>query len=356
MHRGFIFALGMAALVIGAASAGPAAAQSWFTREACTVLKPAIDPRVIDATELAAIRAEAAAIPNGVGRFWRITSPAGSVSHLWGTLHSSHRLALALPEELTSALAAARVVALEMDTVKKSRAQVEAWSKGGDFYWSKPKALQFRSIDRRVLNWINARLVSRGYGDDSMAWMKPWALAENVLGDPCNDFTEGVIPIQDGRIQTLGTIAGARIVGLEAADSFKRRLKGPGGDELALAIIESYGALLGPSNIRAARRTVFAMYLQGRIAEMIVWDRRATAAFLGTERGRKSWAKMHGYLVDERNRGFVARARRLLDQGGAVIAVGSFHLPGEAGLVAKLRAAGYRVGRIRVKGEAASGG
>ena len=57
-------------------------------------------------------------------------------------------------------------------------------------------------------------------------------------------------------------------------------------------------------------------------------------------------------IIEDRNQQFLKAMRRPLDAGGAVIAVGAFHLPGDAGILAGLAAAGYRVERVQVAGEA----
>ena len=48
---------------------------------------------------------------------------------------------------------------------------------------------------------------------------------------------------------------------------------------------------------------------------------------------------------DERNRTMIARMAERLAEGGAFIAIGALHLPGERGLVSLLRNQGYRVER-----------
>ena len=48
---------------------------------------------------------------------------------------------------------------------------------------------------------------------------------------------------------------------------------------------------------------------------------------------------------DQRNRTMIARMAERLAEGGAFIAIGALHLPGERGLVSLLRNQGYRVER-----------
>ena len=48
-------------------------------------------------------------------------------------------------------------------------------------------------------------------------------------------------------------------------------------------------------------------------------------------------------FIDARNLVMAERMTERLDQGGAFIAIGALHLPGEKGLVSLLKARGYRV-------------
>src|SRR3546814_6279161 len=50
-------------------------------------------------------------------------------------------------------------------------------------------------------------------------------------------------------------------------------------------------------------------------------------------------------LVDERNRVMAARILPLLRDGGAFVAIGAAHLPGEEGVLARLAERGYRLTR-----------
>lgn len=51
-------------------------------------------------------------------------------------------------------------------------------------------------------------------------------------------------------------------------------------------------------------------------------------------------------MVDERNAAWIPRLRRYLDDGDAVIVVGAMHLPGDSGLIQRLRKSGYSVDAI----------
>ncbi|MFP3637897.1 TraB/GumN family protein [Paraburkholderia sp. SIMBA_054] len=64
---------------------------------------------------------------------------------------------------------------------------------------------------------------------------------------------------------------------------------------------------------------------------------------LGDPRNAEAFSKI---MVDGRNAAWMPRLKQFLDEGHAVIVVGAMHLPGENGLIQKLRDDGYRVDAV----------
>ena len=166
----------------------PALGAPWFTKEACTVTVPAIDPDAIDAAMMQRIQAQAAKIENGIGRFWRITTPNGAVSHLWGTMHSSNPLILDLPDAVMELIASAQTVAVERNAVFQSRADVDQFWLGSPI-WSHHAEGEdwvtqgYLATDPRGLNWIGQRLRSIGFHDGFSAF-KPALISKCCLAIP----------------------------------------------------------------------------------------------------------------------------------------------------------------------------
>jgi uncharacterized protein YbaP (TraB family) len=172
-----------------------------------------------------------------------------------------------------------------------------------------------------------------------------------LLSDPCEDFAAGVLPIQDYRLYLAAYEAGVPVQGLESWDAFLVEMSQHDRQETARAIAEIYGAYLNPKDFTKARAASIGLYRQGRIAEMIAWNRQYLRDFYGTAKAENLAALVDGYMIAERNRSFLRAMRKFLDAGSAVIAVGAFHLPGDDGLIAALRGAGYKVERQPVLGE-----
>jgi uncharacterized protein len=246
------------------------------------------------------------------------------------------------------------VVAIETDPTPDTRAAIAALNRWDGFWISGEMPWNFREdLDPDLLDWITARVVTLGYDASAMEQMTDAGLASLLLGDPCEDFAGRVIPYQDNYIVTLAHLAGVDITGLEPALPILNDLNRPDMAETARAMVESYGGYLAPWQGPSGRATYIALYKQGRIAEMMLWNRDFAVEIHGAEKAAEIAGLLDAYLLHGRNRRFVSNARPLIDRGGAFLAVGAFHLPGAEGMVTLLRGAGYDVARMPLPGEAA---
>ncbi|WGI21678.1 TraB/GumN family protein [Amylibacter sp. IMCC11727] len=324
-----------------------ASAQDWITREACEVPSIEITNSTLTPTYLSERAAE---FENGIGRLWRVTSQSGKTSHLWGTMHTTHPEVLDLPAKLVSLIETADTVALEFDPTFKSRAAFEK-ATNSEGFWAQldfPRPPEFMRDD--VDSWVRARLDGIGY-KDSIGFLSLGALATLLLGDPCDDFWGGLILAQDYEILRMGIKAGAAHTGLEEEGFLMNDLNSYNRRAEVVAMIKVYGAYLDPVSYETPDGSGLGLYKKGHIAGLMGWDRDFILDFYGQEEGAKLEQLVNGYLVDERNRLFLPKTLELLEKGNALIAVGSFHLPGDAGLVTLLREAGYTVDRVPVEGE-----
>lgn len=330
-------------------------AQDWVTPDICHVETPAISEALFDPPGMNALEAASAEIPHGTGRLWQITSPDGAVSHLWGTMHSSSRHVLNVPGEVLDRLLGSRTLAVEIDYRHPDRDSYRAW-----IYWDGVWQYdQYRDLGDLVVDganpeipaWISARLFERGINPEDTGYLSPGGLAEILIGDPCEDFAAGFPPIQDDYLLTRAFIAGLPIRELEGPHDLRDHLNDPRNEATARALISMYGAYLMPVDDNSERSTAFALYQQGRIGLMMAWDAWFLSSVLGPD-ADEAMALGNGYLLDERNRIFVEAALPELAEGGVFIAVGAYHLPGEDGMISRLKAAGFTVDRVPLPGEA----
>ncbi|MDU8927920.1 TraB/GumN family protein [Alisedimentitalea sp. MJ-SS2] len=335
-----------------------AQAQSWVTPAVCEVDTPRIDAHVLSAERLDALRSEAAKIPNAVGNFWRITAPDGAVSHVWGTMHSSDRHVLTLPDIVIDEITRARLLAIEADYTAESRAELarlndpEGWFR--EYNGRDPVSYESLGIPAAITEALNARLEAASWGRDAQDLLTFGGLLEAVWADPCEDFANGVLPIQDARIQMLAHIAGVPTKGLEPPDRFLRRVNHPDATELARALLMMTGSYLEETNaatLQADRSTFFALYLAGEHALLERWDRAEIIARFGSEGGQRIYNTSMDYLLSERNHDFLAAIRDDLHQGGVFMAIGASHLSGRNGIVELMRRDGFEVTRIKLERE-----
>lgn len=342
-----------AAALLLSLSAAPALAQDWATRSFCEPETVAVLDAGFGSLDLADLERHAQRLPNGTGRLWQITSETGAVSHLWGTMHSSHRSVLDMPQQTLDLIDSADLIALEIDPTFPDRQSHDRYMKGERLY--RPARSNFRFEDLGLppdfKQHIGSRFESLGWPATSVDDLTFGSLVDFMLYDPCEDFAAGVLPTQDSYIQTRAHIAGTPVLALEPVDRMARKLNAPGNEGLARALIATYGIYLLPGAPPEARATALALYTEGRIGVMMAWDQAEVTSRLGAE-GPDLYERMTKFLVDERNRDFVNAARAALKAGNVFIGVGSFHLPGENGMIELLRAEGFDVTRVPLPGEA----
>lgn len=344
------------ALLLALATLWPslATAQDWATRAFCEV-----DPRPVTEADfaphnLSELVSHADEVSHAKGRFWRIESPDGAVSHLWGTFHVSNPAILDLPDQVKDTISEAQLLALESDFSFPDRdAFLNQFNEPGRYRdpsdpFSMQEPLDLSFLPDEVIDWVYQRLEDYGTTEDALYVLTYGGLAALLLADPCEDFTAGTVPVQDDFIYTLGHIAQAEILGLEPPGAFFTDLAER--EDAAKAIVGVYASYLQPPRDNAARAAMFQLYLEGRLGLLSAWDNAFVTRILGPD-GKTALGLTNDYLVAFRNQRFVENLAEPLEQGGTFIAVGAAHLPGETGLVSLLKAAGYRVARIPLPGE-----
>jgi len=65
-----------------------------------------------------------------------------------------------------------------------------------------------------------------------------------------------------------------------------------------------------------------------------------------TSANAADYAEFQRVLVDTRNKNMADQLEKLVKQGGAFIAVGALHLPGDKGIVNILAQRGYKISRV----------
>jgi uncharacterized protein YbaP (TraB family) len=263
---------------------------------------------------------------------WRVQKDGGPVSFVLGTIHSTDARLRDLPPEMRAAFNGASDVAFEfIGTAEGQRTLGEAMKL--------PAGQRLEDILGAALFQRAATTLSDlGVAPQELQKFKPWALSiflalppleliRQARGEPAFDFW----------LQEEARSFGKRLHSIESVEEQVELFDGMSqAEQIAMVtdLVADY------AQIEAQFNRNFRAYLKGDIAVIMelandiseVSDPAAAASF--TER-----------LIDERNRTMAERIQPLLQGGGAFIAVGAAHLPGEAGLLALLEQQGYRITR-----------
>ncbi len=283
------------------------------------------------------IRKEGVRLANSEANLWRIEREGADPSYLFATVHVTDPRITQVSEAVAGALGSARRVAVEVTGVN-DQSLAEAMQAMAD-------KVVFPETDSlgRYLTGEEQQALSRAalaMGSDSVMLdrMQPWFVGMILAMPACEQqrLADGLLPL-DGLIEAAGLDSGAEVVGLEtiieqletmAAMPFDTQLASL---KLTLAMSERTEDL---------NETLITLYRERRIGE--VWS--LTVA-LSTDKALAQTVidEFQLRLIDERNLRMRDRALPLLVKGSAFIAVGALHLPGDKGLVALFREAGYTV-------------
>jgi len=173
-------------------------------------------------------------------------------------------------------------------------------------------------------------LKARGMPEAAIRDFKPWAVV-TLLSVPPAETGEFL----DMRLYKKALAAGKPIVGLESIDE-------------QLGVFEDLNeadqvALLQETlEVRDQLPSVFERlieaYLKRDLAELL----RLSDDYLSAGDPRLS-ERFRSAALEVRNQRMAERMSKLIDEGGYFVAVGALHLPGEGGILDRLRKAGYEV-------------
>jgi len=286
------------------------------------------------------MKKEAAAIPNGEGLLWRVERQGGAPSYLFGTMHVTDPRVTEPPEVAKTALAGARTVVIETTDILDRQTLMAAML-------AKPELMMFPtgesltdhlSPEERKL--VEEALEKRGIPLQSVVKTKPWLLVSLVSLPECElKRQQAGALVLDAKLAQDAKAAGKRVAGLETVEE---QLSAMASLPMELHMRGLVGALGLGDRMDDMIETMIVLYEGGETGMF----RPALSGLLELgEEEAGDYAAFEETMVQMRNRIMAERAAPLLDEGGAFIAVGAMHLPGEGGIIELLRQAGYEVSR-----------
>ena len=257
------------------------------------------------------------------GLFWKIESPTGKTSYLFGTMHTDDNRVTNFPLAVDKALQS--VDAFMMETLAPNDPSVFMMP-DGDL-----KSILTEPELEKLYALAEFHVMHR----EAATHMKPWLLA--VVFDSPKPLTPFA---QDNLLMTKSEDFGKVVIGIEdtqehfgVMDSFSR-------DE-QLVMLRAVLKRTQADKERDYERLMSA-YLAGDSDKIAALDDKITGGMLPPA----MWTKMRAKLIDERN---AVMAHRIIDEAAnkkVFVAVGASHLAGQSGLIARLKMAGFKLEAI----------
>lgn len=280
-------------------------------------------------------------LPFGTGRLFRLSREGIAPSVLFGTLHLSDPRIVNFSPKVIKAITTARQIAVEFvedpeslqhpAPARHDAAALAAMQARDD---QRPDHL----LDPADLDLLKVTLARRGLPEGVAQNLSPAALVLLLDIPPCAVSVPGAEPYTEAIIQNIAHKHHIPVVGLETFASQLKTINGlPREIERELLV----SSILSSFHAEDMIETEIQRYAASNLGELVAWM-MSPQLIPGIPRSRIPLAFLKR-LLDDRNLLMRDRALPLLGQGGAFIAVGAAHLPGENGLVRLLQAEGYRV-------------
>lgn len=274
----------------------------------------------------------AAADPvNSDSLLWRVeTSSNAAPSYVFGTMHSDRSEVVDLPPKVASAFDGAQRYAFELDFgggMQRKVAQQMLSASG--------TPLQDQLSDE-TWDQLTTLAKERGLPPQALNRFEPWAVAMT--------FAMPQIRSQQALDWVLHRRAedkGVPVTGLETVEEQLGIFQDIARDK-QLSLLETVLDMRAQGRIGSIHEDSVEAWLNEDLARLV-----ALAENNPMMPDPKSQAALKRRLITERNRRMTERMRPLIDQGGAFVAIGALHLPGDEGIVQQLKEADYEVTAVR---------
>jgi uncharacterized protein YbaP (TraB family) len=265
-----------------------------------------------------------AALAGDKGLLWKLQSPQGSTSYLFGTMHTDDKRVTDIAPVVMQALRDSEQFLMELQPPVDPSIFLMKQGRLEEMLTEEELAEVRRRAD---FHSMPAEIVSR---------MKPWMLAVILdLPRPQSPYTLDVLlmSLAHGQSKPIGALETAEEQAT-VLDSF--------GIEEQLVMLRSALRRTQEERERNFEELVQA-YLSGELDRIVQVNARQS----GDKLPQELWGRIMEKLLDERNVRMAERIRERAAERSVFVAIGAAHLPGEGGLLARLRAAGFQVTPVR---------
>ena len=257
------------------------------------------------------------------GLFWKLDSPTGKTSYLFGTMHTDDNRVSDMTPHMLEAMKSVDTFMMEAEPTQDPSIFLMKEA-------SLPSLLTQAEFDQ-VRALAEFHVMHLG----AAMQMKPWLLA--VIFDLPKPQTEFA---QDNLLLTKSEDFGKEIKGLESSQEHFSIMDAFSIDEqmvMLRAVLKRT-----PEQKEADFERLMSAYLKGDSDKVSALDEQITGGMLPKE----IWAKMRVKLLDERNVVMAQRAIPAANEKPIFIAVGASHLAGDNGLIAAFKKAGFKLSAI----------
>ena len=254
------------------------------------------------------------------GLFWKLESPKGIVSYLFGTIHSDDSRVSDISPNMLAAMTS--VDTFMMEAGENNDPSVMLLKEGN-------LASQLTEAEfEQVRELADYHVMHMG----AAMQMKPWLLAVVFdLPKPQTPFN------LDNLLMAKSEELGKNVVGIETAKEHFGVMDDFSMDEqmvMLRAVLKRT-----PEQKEADFESLMAVYLQGDSDKITKLNEKITAGMLPAD----IWAKIKDKLLDKRSVVMAERALKVTDEKPVFLAVGASHLAGDIGLISAFKKAGYKL-------------
>ena len=254
------------------------------------------------------------------GLFWKLESPTGITSFLFGTIHTDDNRVADLSANVLDALKKTDTFLMEAEPSQDNTSLMLADGNVAELLTSDEFDQVRELADFHVMHM------------GAVMKMKPWLLAVIFdLPKPQTEFS------QDNLLMSKAMDFSKNVKGLETSIEHFSIMDNFTMDEQVVML----RAVLKrtPEQKEADFERLLAAYLVGDSDKLTALDEQITGGMLPVS----IWSKMRKSLLDDRNITMAKRAIPMALEKPVFIAVGASHLAGENGLISAFKKAGFKL-------------
>lgn len=287
---------------------------------------------------------EARGIPNGEGLLWRVTTPDGEISYLFGTIHLSELSVPEISPTVLDLIQKSSLIVTEIpDIANETLVAERSVMQMGKMFLGNGKTLKnFMSAD--AYGKLETLMEKMGLPPFALIGFRPFVVTSLISIPSCElpgmlESTNGMNNSVDVRIASAAEAAGIPTSGLE---TFAEQMEAITAIPLVEGVAMLENLVMHEDQIEDFAATLVALYHAERMDQMLALE-RIEMPFAPLADIPEGFAKS---MITDRNQRMAERSLPFLNEGGAFIAVGALHLPGEQGLIELFREAGLEVNRV----------